>query len=205
MDVLLKLAIVPFTAVSDTIQSMLMSIELTGPSLLTESSSSLLTTITRERMKENPTHFNLTAEKIMTWLLGKWTPSKFTSRSISGIQLTSAGLWSERTYAATNAHHCNARDVLRLLYACLDLPSDLPKPSPFLVLGPISQARLWNARYQTLAQYLLGLRLRQRADKRVYKLLGGRLNGKPSTVLRIAETGNCRGDYAEVSDDTHHV
>lgn len=77
MDVLLKLGIVPFTAVSDTIQSMLLSIELTGPSLLAESSSSLLTAIMRERMKENPTHFNQSAERIISWLFSRWTPSKY--------------------------------------------------------------------------------------------------------------------------------
>ncbi|XPS92677.1 Non-specific serine/threonine protein kinase [Ascochyta lentis] len=139
MDVLLKLEIVPFHAVSDTIQSMLLSIELTGPSLLTETSSSLLTTIVRERIKENPTHFNQTAERIISWLFNKWTPS----------------LWSERTYAATNTHHSDARDILQMLYTCLDTPSSLPEPLPLLVLGSISQARLWNARYRTLAQYLL--------------------------------------------------
>jgi|SRR5690242_9368984 len=77
MDVLLKLEIVPFTAVSDTIQSMLVSIELTGPSLLTESSASLLTTIMRERTKENPSQFNQTAERILSWVFMKWTPSEF--------------------------------------------------------------------------------------------------------------------------------
>ena len=77
MDILLKLEIVPFTAVSDTIQSMLLSIEMTGPSSITDSSSSLLTTIMRERMKENPTHFNHTAERILSWLFSKWTPSRY--------------------------------------------------------------------------------------------------------------------------------
>lgn len=76
MDVLLRLNIVPFSAVSETTQSMLLSIELSGPALLTDSSSSLLTTIIRERIKENPTHFNSTAERISNWLLSKWTPSK---------------------------------------------------------------------------------------------------------------------------------
>lgn len=75
MDVLLRLEIIPFTDVSDTIQSMLLSIELTGPSLVTDTSSSLLKTIVRERMKENPTHFNQTAEKILSWFFSKWTPS----------------------------------------------------------------------------------------------------------------------------------
>lgn len=76
MDVLLKRAIVPFTAVSDIVQSMLASIELTGPALLTDSSAALMTSIMRERMKENPTNFDLTAEKIMSWFFIKWTPSK---------------------------------------------------------------------------------------------------------------------------------
>jgi ataxia telangiectasia mutated family protein len=78
MDVLLKLEIIPFTAVSDTIQLMLQSVELTGPLLLTDSSSSLMTTIMRERAKENPTHQSQTAERIISWMLGKWTPSTCT-------------------------------------------------------------------------------------------------------------------------------
>jgi ataxia telangiectasia mutated family protein len=75
MDVLLNVGIVPFTAVSDTIQSMLISIEMTGPSSVTDSSSSLLTAILRERMRENPTHFDHSAERIISWLITKWTPS----------------------------------------------------------------------------------------------------------------------------------
>jgi ataxia telangiectasia mutated family protein len=58
-------------------------------------------------------------------------------------------------YAAMNAHHCNACDVLRVLYACLDIQVSLPAPTSFVVLGPISQARSWIARYHTLAKYLL--------------------------------------------------
>lgn len=77
MDVLLKLRIVPYFAVSDTVQSMLHSIELSGPALLTETSSSLLTTIMRERVRESPTHFNATSERVLSWLLTKWTPSQY--------------------------------------------------------------------------------------------------------------------------------
>ncbi|CAN9289399.1 unnamed protein product [Alternaria alternata] len=142
MDVLLRLSIVPFSAVSETVQSLLLSIELSGPALLTESSSSLLTTILQERIKENPTHFSSTAERILNWLLTKWTPS----------------LWSERTYSALNAQHCNARDVLRVLYTCLDLPFNPPEPATYLVLGPIAQARTQMGRYKELAHYLLLLR-----------------------------------------------
>lgn len=54
-----------------------------------------------------------------------------------------------------SAHHCNARDILQIVYTALDMPPALPQPSPFLVLGPISQARSWKTRYYTLGQYLL--------------------------------------------------
>lgn len=76
MDVLLRLGVVPFSAVSETAQSMLLSVELSGPALLADSSSSLMTTLIRERVKENPTHFNPTAERVLNWILSKWTPSK---------------------------------------------------------------------------------------------------------------------------------
>jgi ataxia telangiectasia mutated family protein len=45
--------------------------------------------------------------------------------------------------------------VLRVFYACLDRPFDLPEASPFLVLGPIAQARVQSSHYRNLAQYLL--------------------------------------------------
>jgi len=82
MDTLLKLRIVPFSAVSDTAQSLLLSIELSGPALITETSSSLLTTLMKERVQENPTHFTTTSERILSWLFIKWTPSKCTSRTL---------------------------------------------------------------------------------------------------------------------------
>jgi ataxia telangiectasia mutated family protein len=76
MHVLLKLKIVPFTAVSEMVQTMLLSIELSGPALLTESSSLLLTTVIQEKIIENPTYYNQTAERVLNWLISKWTPSE---------------------------------------------------------------------------------------------------------------------------------
>ena len=45
--------------------------------------------------------------------------------------------------------------MLRVLYACLDRPFSPAKPAPFLILGPIAQARTRAVRYKDLAQYLL--------------------------------------------------
>ncbi|KAI8932149.1 hypothetical protein NX059_011032 [Plenodomus lindquistii] len=139
LDVLLRLQIIPFSAISETAQSMLLSIELNGPALLTEASSSFLHTLIRGRTTENPTNFNSTAERILNWTLSKWTP----------------GLWSDRTYSVMHAHHCNARDVLRILYACMDRPFGPVKVAPSLVLGPIAQARTRAETNNNLARYLL--------------------------------------------------
>ena len=76
MDVLLKLEVVPFPTVTASAQSMLSSIELSGPALLTETSLALMATMVRERVRENPTNFDSAAERVLNWLLGKWAPRK---------------------------------------------------------------------------------------------------------------------------------
>jgi ataxia telangiectasia mutated family protein len=77
MDILLKLNIVPLSAISESVQTI---IELNGPALLTESTSSLMTTLMREKIVENPTDYNQTAKRVLDWLLNKWTPSKLMLR-----------------------------------------------------------------------------------------------------------------------------
>ena len=75
MNMLLRLRIVPFASVSELVRTILLSIDVAGPALLTETSSSLLITLVRERTMENPTNFDQTADRILYWLLSKWTPS----------------------------------------------------------------------------------------------------------------------------------
>lgn len=58
-------------------------------------------------------------------------------------------------YAANNAYHCSARDMLQIIYAALDIPLNLTKPSSFVVLGPLSRVQRWKTRYRSLAKYLL--------------------------------------------------
>lgn len=74
MHVLLKLDVVSFSTVSVSLQSMLISIELSGPALLTETSVAFMTTLIRERVRENPTSYDITADRVLNWLFSKWTP-----------------------------------------------------------------------------------------------------------------------------------
>jgi serine-protein kinase ATM len=75
LNVILRLQIIPFSAISETVQNMLLSVELSGPALLTDSSSALMSALLWEKVNENPTHYNSTAERVLNWLLRKWTPS----------------------------------------------------------------------------------------------------------------------------------
>jgi ataxia telangiectasia mutated family protein len=139
MDVLLKLDVVSFSSVTASVQNMLFSIELSGPALLTDTSMAFMTTLIRERVRENPTSHDMTAERILNWLFGKWTPH----------------LWAERTSSSLNAHHCDARDILSLLHACLDRSFAPVRPATFQILGPIAQARLRTGAFTGLSTYLL--------------------------------------------------
>jgi ataxia telangiectasia mutated family protein len=65
------------------------------------------------------------------------------------------GLWSERTYSSLNAHHCNARDILRVLFVCLDKTLQPYEPTSFAVLGPIAQAMYRTSQHKDLGEYLL--------------------------------------------------
>ncbi|KAF2204143.1 hypothetical protein GQ43DRAFT_201223 [Delitschia confertaspora ATCC 74209] len=162
MGVLLRLEIVPFSAVSDIVQAMLLSVEISGPALLTESSASLLATLIRERTSENPTYFNQTADRVLYWLLSKWTPS----------------LFPDRAYSAQNAHHCNARDVLGVLSACLDRPMPPFRASSFVVLGPVAQACRHISNYKDLLYYLLLL-----DDRKDFRI-------EPTEVLTLDSTAS---------------
>ncbi|OCK80454.1 hypothetical protein K432DRAFT_425753 [Lepidopterella palustris CBS 459.81] len=139
MDVILRLKLVPYASISETVEGILLSIELNGPALLTESSSSLWAIIIRERTAENPTFFNQTAERILNWFFNKWTPS----------------LFPDRSYSSQSSQHCNAQDVLSLIYACLDRPKPLFKDSVFLVLGSVGRAWQHTRYHRKLTHYIL--------------------------------------------------
>ncbi|KAF2744994.1 hypothetical protein M011DRAFT_470010 [Sporormia fimetaria CBS 119925] len=178
MNVLLNLKIISFSSISELVQSMLLSIELNGPALLTDSSSSFLTTVLHQKVTENPTDYKYTAERVLNWFLSKWTPSR----------------WSERTYSSVNAHHCNARDILKLIYACLDRRFALVEAAPRFNLGSIALARIQSSQHQDLETYLL--LLPDKADflaisRGNSSLTASSASAHPSTHLEIRLTEFC--------------
>lgn len=158
MDMLLRLEIIPFSTITADAQSMVFSVELNGPALLTETSVAFMTTIIQERVRENPTNLDATAERVLNWLFGKWAPRKYPA-SLTKYPLTIAiDVWAERTSLYLNAHHCDAHDILSLLHTCLDIPFTPLKVSSFQTLGSIAQAHSRTAGLAKLSSYLLLLK-----------------------------------------------
>lgn len=73
--------------------------------------------------------------------------------SSSGIDFS--GVWFERAHSNSFSHHSEARDVLQLLYTCLDKACQKGHSMTMFVLGPLAQARATVSDFGDLAHYLL--------------------------------------------------
>lgn len=76
MDVLLRLELVQYASVHESIESIFLSLDLNGPAILAESSMSLFVTIMNQAAAANPSSTKRISERIVGWLFGKWLPSK---------------------------------------------------------------------------------------------------------------------------------
>jgi serine-protein kinase ATM len=77
LDVLLRANIVPYSAVSHSLNHMLEVAELSGPAILAESSVSFWISFLTLKLSENPSSSRGLAEKLLRWLFRNWTPSMF--------------------------------------------------------------------------------------------------------------------------------
>ncbi|KAF2835398.1 hypothetical protein M501DRAFT_1060914 [Patellaria atrata CBS 101060] len=124
MDVAIRTNRVKFSSIADTVDGILSSIEINGPALLTDTTSSLWITILRMRSAERPSSFASMSERILTWLFSKWNPSNFDQ-------------WA---YSKNLSQNCEPFVILGIISACMDRPCH-PRASPIVQLaGPLGQA-----------------------------------------------------------------
>ena len=79
MTVLLEISLVAYQDVADTIESMLHSVDLNGPSKVTDSSLSFWSLVLKLKAQYTPALFQHSCELILSWLFGRWKPCKFFS------------------------------------------------------------------------------------------------------------------------------
>lgn len=73
MSVILKYELVAYTDIADTIESIVSSVDLNGPSVLTDSGLLFWSLLMKLRTKANPNLGLGTAKQICGWLKGTWT------------------------------------------------------------------------------------------------------------------------------------
>lgn len=83
MTVILQNELLDFSEITETIRSMLSSVDLNGPSTLSDSSLAIWATIMNMHMHVNPSLGLDAAKQISGWLRGAWTIGMATRRSIS--------------------------------------------------------------------------------------------------------------------------
>lgn len=139
MDIILRLGLVDYSAIADTADAMVGSVELHGPAILSESSCSLWLTVFDVRSSESPHSSHFTTDRMLRWLFSKWTPSNF----------------HERSYASQRSSNYDAWDIVRMLFMSTDRPPPPHNGRPFSNLGPLAIAALRANQCPQLADYLL--------------------------------------------------
>ena len=77
MDTILVCRLLAFNSIAESIDTIVSSTDLNGPSVLTDSTVSFWTSLWRIRNVEAPSASGLTSERILHWLFSKWAPGSF--------------------------------------------------------------------------------------------------------------------------------
>ncbi|KAK3683108.1 Serine/threonine-protein kinase tel1 [Vermiconidia calcicola] len=135
---MLVVALVPQRSVAEFMFSTRTSIDLNGPSTLSDSAAHLLAYVVRTAQQSNPTTSSAIAESILSWLLRNFLPSKF----------------EDKSYASQQNSYLPG-DIVQLISCCLGQSSHTSNGSQFPIWDTISHAWLACSKQQDLLQYLL--------------------------------------------------
>ena len=80
LETLLRLKLVKYGDVTEAAESIVSSVELNGPALFADSSSSFWEIFLASAVDHSPGVFNSMSDRVLEWLFSKWTPSRFKSR-----------------------------------------------------------------------------------------------------------------------------
>lgn len=76
MDAILSFRLVPFSSITESVNSLIASTEVNGPAALTDSALPFWRILLHVRTLENPGACFATSERILHWLFSKWSPGK---------------------------------------------------------------------------------------------------------------------------------
>ena len=159
-ECILRLRLVSRSITTPSLEAIMSGADLYGPAILTDTSSTFFAYVIQVHSSESSALLNVTTERVLQWLQGKWTPcnSTYTNQRCDWRYTDMlSGNFSNRAYASDTAQTVNARDVLRILYACTDRVWKENIATDDRVLGRVCQAWLHRQKQQELTFYLLNL------------------------------------------------
>jgi ataxia telangiectasia mutated family protein len=156
METLLRFELLEYSEITETIRSMLSSVDLNGPSVLCDSSLMLWTRILKMRLHTASGLGLEAAKQISNWLRGVWTIGMISpGLLIQGLLAKqSSGTISDKIQAAQIALFARPGNILDLLLTCTNRstsPCNVRFRGP---AGPISKAWFRHNQNRALTEYL---------------------------------------------------
>ncbi|KAI9847011.1 MAG: Serine/threonine-protein kinase tel1 [Sclerophora amabilis] len=139
LEMILTLRLAGFSSITDTVENMISSLHINGPSTLVDSAISFLSNLTEIRSMENPGSASTTSDKVLHWLFSKWNPARA----------------SERSVVQQYARHAVPHAILDILWTCCGRSVKRPKQDLVPAYGCIGAALRDHRRKEELLRYLL--------------------------------------------------
>ncbi|KAK4123161.1 hypothetical protein N657DRAFT_681296 [Parathielavia appendiculata] len=133
---ILKANLVPRHELADDVNQIVTTADISGPSVLVESSLILMLSLLRLRNHMFPNASQATSGHIIRWVFVRWSPA-------------------ELTYASFHAAHASPHDIVNLLRACYGAPALIMSAPLRLFGGPIAQFWKSQAETHSFLRYLL--------------------------------------------------
>ncbi|KAL4802065.1 hypothetical protein BDV18DRAFT_147456 [Aspergillus unguis] len=139
---ILQFGLLEYSAVADTINSMLSSVNLNGPSTLSDTSLELWANIVRLAAQMNPGSVTNTTGKICAWMRDAWA----------------IGPVTDRAQTSQLALYARPLDILNLILACTNRPFRRPKTSFKGPTGVVAKCWYFYHRNREILSYLFDTR-----------------------------------------------
>ncbi|KZF26714.1 putative phosphotidylinositol kinase Tel1 [Xylona heveae TC161] len=138
---LLALGLVDYGLIADLADTMISSIEVYGPTNLTDTSICFWIVLLEKRFLDTPNVGNASSERVLPWLFKR----------------LAAGDFTERHFVAQMSQHFQPSNILNLLFLCSNRALHPLNDCISFSCGPIAQTSLHIRQYDSLIDYLLML------------------------------------------------
>ncbi|KAF4454991.1 hypothetical protein F53441_2552 [Fusarium austroafricanum] len=149
---ILEAGVLPYHTISQDINNMVTTADVSGPSVLCDASISLMFHVLHLRNAKIPSASQSTCHHIIRWIFLRWNPSK---SLLSKSELTVNKLIDESAFASYHSQHVQPIQLVNLIRACcgttaLELNSNAAAPG-----GPLTETWSSFKEFESFTRYIL--------------------------------------------------